>query len=218
MTRNIAISRILFPVTSLGPGRRIGIWFQGCSIRCSGCISADTWSHSADLLSVEELIELIADILSTADGVTISGGEPFDQFPALCALLEAIRPRLQHNADVLVYSGYCFTDLAERLRPLDGLIDSLISGPFDVSQPQTRPLLGSDNQELHLLSTRGQRNLAGFLRHRNESDDQIDLLMNHDGTVWMAGVPRRGDLERLRNTLVEQGVYIRTTEDRQPES
>ncbi|MCT5046402.1 radical SAM protein, partial [Pseudomonas aeruginosa] len=27
----------------MGTGRRLGIWFQGCSIRCPGCISADTW-------------------------------------------------------------------------------------------------------------------------------------------------------------------------------
>ncbi|HAU1321526.1 TPA: radical SAM protein, partial [Legionella pneumophila] len=40
----IYISRVHFPVTTLGPGHRIGIWFQGCSIRCPGCISTDTWN------------------------------------------------------------------------------------------------------------------------------------------------------------------------------
>lgn len=41
------LSRLHFPVTTLGPGRRIGVWFQGCSIRCAGCISRDTWETGA---------------------------------------------------------------------------------------------------------------------------------------------------------------------------
>ncbi|WP_461325238.1 4Fe-4S cluster-binding domain-containing protein [Bradyrhizobium diazoefficiens] len=47
MTIRISVSRIHFPVTTLGPGRRLGIWFQGCSIRCPGCISMDTWMEGA---------------------------------------------------------------------------------------------------------------------------------------------------------------------------
>ena len=38
----LALSRMHFPVTTLGPGNRIGIWVQGCTIRCPGCVSADT--------------------------------------------------------------------------------------------------------------------------------------------------------------------------------
>ena len=37
------LSRLHHPVTTLGPGRRAGIWFQGCTIRCPGCMSVDTW-------------------------------------------------------------------------------------------------------------------------------------------------------------------------------
>ena len=40
----IAINKAHFPVTVLGPGRRIGIWLQGCSIHCKGCVSQDTWA------------------------------------------------------------------------------------------------------------------------------------------------------------------------------
>jgi anaerobic ribonucleoside-triphosphate reductase activating protein len=40
----IAINKAHFPVTVLGPGRRIGIWTQGCRIHCKGCVSQDTWA------------------------------------------------------------------------------------------------------------------------------------------------------------------------------
>jgi len=33
----IAISRAHFPISTLGPGLRLGVWMQGCSIRCKGC-------------------------------------------------------------------------------------------------------------------------------------------------------------------------------------
>ncbi len=73
------LSRIHFPVTTLGPGNRIGIWFQGCSIRCKGCISVDTWGMKKGSVSVDEIISVIDPWLDMADGITISGGEPFDQ-------------------------------------------------------------------------------------------------------------------------------------------
>ncbi len=38
---NILLNKAHFPVTVLGPGRRIGLWLQGCTIRCRGCVSQD---------------------------------------------------------------------------------------------------------------------------------------------------------------------------------
>ncbi|MBI1325739.1 4Fe-4S cluster-binding domain-containing protein [bacterium] len=214
----VSVSRILFPVTTLGPGKRVGIWFQGCSIRCPGCISADTWAQQPSNMTIDELAEKISGPLRDADGVTVSGGEPFEQFQSLQTLLQKIRPLLKHGGDVLVYSGYTINQLGHRLQALSGLIDALISGPFDAQASQTRPLMGSDNQEIHLLTELGQQNFSAFLRPRNQDDDRIDLTMDPDGTAWMAGIPKRGDLERLRSVLLETGVSIRTTVDRQVRS
>ena len=91
MTASIALSRIHFPVTTLGPGRRIGIWFQGCSIRCPGCISMDTWAPGRGITTIDEVVNAVAQWLPVADGITISGGEPFDQPIALLDLLGRLR-------------------------------------------------------------------------------------------------------------------------------
>lgn len=218
MSVPVSLSRIFYPVTTLGPGQRIGIWFQGCSIRCPGCISADTWSQKESDVTVEEVMSKIDHLLADTDGVTISGGEPFEQFAALGMLLRGIRQKLSPGKDILVYSGYTISELAGRMMQIEGLIDALISGPYVADALQTRPLMGSDNQELHLLTTLGRTNFEQFLRGREGTDDKFDLLMDDDGTAWMAGIPKRGDFEKLRTALADRGVTFQTTEDRHSRS
>ena len=113
MTNAIAISRLHFPVTTLGPGRRIGIWLQGCSIHCPGCISKDTWDPDQGWTSVHSVIAAVQHWMPDAQGITISGGEPLDQPVALRVLLQNLR-RIS-DVDVLVYSGYFFNQLTEWL-------------------------------------------------------------------------------------------------------
>src|SRR5688572_31286206 len=100
----ISLSRVHFPITTLGFGRRIGVWFQGCSIQCPGCVSHDTWAFGRGQTTVDLVCDTLAANLNQADGVTISGGEPFDQPAALEALLRWLRGRFA--GDVLVFSGY----------------------------------------------------------------------------------------------------------------
>lgn len=212
MSHLVAISRVHYPVTTLGPGNRVGIWFQGCSIRCPGCISMDTWHHKSDRITVAELLSSVSEYVQAADGVTISGGEPFEQPEALGELLGGLPIILKPGSDVLVYSGLPFGSLAPWLVGWHGLVDAVISEPFDEAAPQTRPLMGSDNQHLHALTPLGSERFAEFLRPRDSRDDRLDVMVDEDGTAWMAGIPRRGDLERLRTLLAAQGTFIHTTE------
>lgn len=209
----IAISRVHFPVTTLGPGRRLGIWFQGCSIRCPGCISADTWAADRSWLELAELLGRIGTWLDRTEGITISGGEPFDQADALGALLRSLRERTA--ADILVYSGYAFERLERSLTAFEGLIDALITEPFVVEAPQTLPLRGSDNQRLHRLTALGRSRFADHDEPASEGS-AFDVMFDEDGTVWLAGIPRRGDFERLREELGRLGHHAMTTEDASP--
>lgn len=211
MNELLALSRVHFPVTTLGPGRRLGIWFQGCSIRCPGCISADTWGPGHIRISIEQLLEQVQPWLAEADGVTVSGGEPFDQPEALLALLAGLRRR--SPIDILVYSGYALEQLSASLRHASNLIDALISDPFDRRQPQSMALRGSDNQRLHLLTELGRQRFATFERPLQASDQILDLMLDDDGSVWMAGIPRRDDLVRLRDLLRDQGHQLQISAD-----
>ncbi len=200
----ITVSRVHFPVTTLGPGRRIGIWLQGCSIRCEGCISVDTWASDHGQTTVESLVAAVEPWIDDAEGITISGGEPFDQPLALDALLRALRGRT--DVDVLVYSGHPFTRLQAWLERSPGLIDALMSEPYIASAPQTMALRGSDNQLLHLLTDRGRRRFGAI--ESAPADRKFDVMFDDDGTVWLAGIPARDDVRRFREVLRRAGHQV----------
>lgn len=209
---NVHLSRLHFPVTSLGPGKRVGIWFQGCSIRCPGCISADTWSAAGGETTLERLLEQVRAWLPNADGFTISGGEPFDQPEALVALVRALREMSSGN--ILVYSGHPIESLAGILAQTDGLIDALVTDPFEIDAPHTRPLRGSDNQRLHLLTELGREMFAQYERDLRVSDKLLDVMFDEDGSVWFAGIPNRNDFQRLRDLLTDQGHRVQISADK----
>lgn len=117
-----------------GPGLRYALFVQGCSHACPGCHNPE--SHPAEggtLRSVEELAEeiLANKIIS---GITLSGGEPFEQAEACAKLARIIR---EHGKGVWAYSGYTFEQLlkladegAPGVAELLSLVDVLVDGPF----------------------------------------------------------------------------------------
>jgi len=206
----ISLSRVHFPVTTLGPGRRVGIWMQGCSIRCPGCISSDTWAKKAPGTNVDDLLVRVGSWFKECDGVTISGGEPFEQAPALELLLRGIRKLT--TASILIYSGRRLSALTDEQSVTAGLVDCLISEPFELKSPQTRYLMGSDNQRMTCLTPLGREIFGPLNRQANDSDRRLDVMFDEDGVVWLAGIPGRGDMARLQVLLEEKGSYLRTTE------
>ncbi|MCS9218138.1 radical SAM protein, partial [Pseudomonas aeruginosa] len=107
-----------------------------------------------------------------------------------------------------VYSGYPLEHLHAQLEQAAGLIDALISDPYQQHAEQSLALRGSDNQRLSLLTELGRARLGGYQRPLREDDKALDLMFDHDGSVWMAGIPRRDDLLRLQDLLREQGHQL----------
>jgi anaerobic ribonucleoside-triphosphate reductase activating protein len=207
----VAISRMHFPVTALGPGRRLGLWFQGCSIRCPGCISVDTWEPGRGMVDLDDLLAAIDSFTVVADGLTVSGGEPFDQPGPLAAILRLWR--LRSARSVVVFTGREFEELSDWLREHPNLIDAIISGPFRADIPQTLAMRGSDNQRLHVLSDLG-REMLPYDEQTDPADRRLDIMFDENGLAWMAGIPARGDILRLRQALAGAGHQIVTSADR----
>lgn len=91
-------------------------------------------------------------------------------------------------------------------------MDAVIAEPYIEAESQTRPLVGSDNQRLFMLTRLGEVRFLPYVRPRDARDDGLDLMDDEAGRFWMAGIPRRGDMERLRRTLAMQGTIIQTSE------
>jgi anaerobic ribonucleoside-triphosphate reductase activating protein len=208
----LALARIHHPITTLGPGRRVGIWFQGCSIRCPGCVSMDTWAPAKAMTTVEAVLEAIRPAIPHADGLTVSGGEPFEQPEALAALLRGWRA--EGGGDVLVYSGRSLEEIAPALRDLDGLVDAVVADPFRRDLPQTLALRGSDNQRLVALTAVGAERYAVFEASVDGTARALDILFDDEtGDAFLAGIPRPGDMARLAAALRAAGHSAATTED-----
>ena len=168
----------------------------------------DTWAPHRGITTVKHVFDHILPWLKRGDGVTISGGEPFDQPQALAKLLSHIRG--VHSGDILVYSGHSLEVLSQTLQAFEGLIDLLIADPLQLEAPQTLALRGSDNQRLIPLTPLGRDRLPLY----NRCDRILDIMFDDvAGEVWFAGIPRRGDFRRLASLLGESGHEVITTED-----
>ena len=148
------VDRILYPVISLGPGNRLCIWVSGCNARCNGCANPELWMQKPEqYISVENLCDLIKKCVEgkVIDGITISGGEPFDQAPDVLNLLNL----LSFNVDILIFSGYLYEEIKgdSIKKMLLDKTDVLIDGRYaEELNDGYSALKGSSNQKIHILN------------------------------------------------------------------
>ncbi|CAM5761089.1 hypothetical protein LMIY3S_00020 [Labrys miyagiensis] len=173
----------------------------------------DTWNADHGLTAVAAVAETIREFLPHADGLTISGGEPFDQPDALRTLLQFFRDN--HAGDIFAYSGRTMEQLHPLLPSFEGLIDAVMAEPFLEDAEQTLTLRGSDNQRLICLTPLGEERFAKLSQALSQAEASLDVMFDKEsGEVFLAGIPRRGDMHRLLSILARAGHSAKTTEDK----
>ncbi len=153
----LRVAQMIDDTEAEGPGRRFALWVQGCSLRCAGCcnpemFSADKGGALHDVAALVERVLAVADL----EGISVLGGEPFEQPEALVVLCRALR---EAGRSVMIYSGFTLAELRGKQSPhvdaLLGQVDLLVDGRFEQTKPEsTRRWIGSTNQTLHFLSPR----------------------------------------------------------------
>ena len=148
------IDRILYPITTLGPGNRLVIWTKGCSKHCKNCANPELWSvGNGKNVAIEEIFRIILNIHNETqiDGITISGGDPLEQVNELLDLLEMMK---NITTDILVYTGFYYKDLQDKwdkviIERLENSIGVLIDGPYiEELNEENLTLSGSANQNI----------------------------------------------------------------------
>ncbi|MCS7241291.1 4Fe-4S single cluster domain-containing protein [Candidatus Caldatribacterium sp.] len=205
----VLISALVYPLFSLGFGKRGGIFFQGCSIRCPGCMAQDTWPFDPKKAVPLKDIEgaLTTWVQEGIDGLTISGGEPFDQGEALLHIL-----KFAHRIgipEIFVYSGYSFDFLTKKYSHVLPYIDLLMSEPYQEHLPTRKPWRGSDNQVLHIISARAQARYAHQDLNAPSSFPETVHVTLSDTELMVIGLFSRNAREKVRKCLegVGYGPY-----------
>ncbi len=165
-----------------GPGLRYVIWFQGCTLGCRDCFNADT--HEWDGGRLLSLKDIMADIHLQGEaiaGVTISGGEPFQQPASLLALVEAVRA--ETDLSIIVFSGYRKEEIEHNplCEGVLGGIDVLVAGRYVPARYLGHGLRGSSNQVLHFLSGR-------YTQEQCDAVPEAEITISLGGEVSVTGV------------------------------
>lgn len=171
---------------ALGPGCRYVVWVQGCRRRCPGCLTPE--SRPLDGGTTLAAADLAADIVLSPhiDGITISGGEPFLQAPALAEMLVAVRSR-RPGLTVIVYTGFRHEELMARpdARALLELTDVLIDGEYVEALNDGRGIRGSSNQRVICLSPR----LRPFADAMVSAPRRQEIVAADSETAIKIGIP-----------------------------
>ena len=94
-----------------GPGIRLTVFTQGCSHNCPGCHNPQTHDYRGGMeMDIEEIVKMVK-ANPMLDGITLSGGEPFDQAIACANLARRIK---ELGLSVVVYSGYKYEYLLQK--------------------------------------------------------------------------------------------------------
>lgn len=175
-----------------GPGTRSVVWLQGCSRDCAGCYNQSFRVQKlAHLVSVDDLYAMIIAHLPIIDGVTFSGGEPFDQAEALSLLTYRLKRK---GLNILCYSGYTCAELRHHpdhsVAKLLSNTDILIDGPYIEELREVTMWRGSSNQQLHIFNP-ALKNCLG------KGAEGVEVIISEEGKITLTGSFHKEHMDEL---------------------
>ena len=163
------IGEIIIDDCANGEGLRVSLFVSGCTNHCKGCFQPETWDFNFGEPYTSETEDYIIEELSKPyySGLTILGGEPFEQSNQreIVKLIRRMKKELPER-DLWIYTGFTYDrDLVEGgcryIECTDEILDNtdiLVDGRFVL---ELRYLMlkfrGSENQRIiNMRETRKQ--------------------------------------------------------------
>lgn len=177
-----------------GPGKRIVIWVQGCTINCKECFNEELQPHVARHLVDPELFAIkIVKLCEkhNCEGVTLSGGEPFQQSVAIGKFQSVIK---DNNLSITCFSGYEYNTLqkSKDLGVMSMLknIDILISGQFNMNNGNiNRTWFENPDKEIIFLTSK-------YNNFESTNNENFEYIINGD-YVGITGFPDPDEAELI---------------------
>jgi anaerobic ribonucleoside-triphosphate reductase activating protein len=179
------------PVTEAeGPGPRFAVWVQGCGIRCPGCCNPHMFDPAGgEAVDLAALLARLDAVRERVEGITLLGGEPFEQAGVLAPFARLAR---DHGLSVMAFTGYLLEDLRldrpAGARELLAHVDLLVDGPYRADLPERhRRWSGSANQRFHHLT--GRYSPGVEMIAPGELERTVELRIGPDGRMERSGWP-----------------------------
>jgi len=148
----ITINRVVYLKSIVdGPGIRTVLFVQGCNRKCDECHNPSTWDLEAgEKVEVANLVKEL-NVKCINKKLTISGGEPLLQYPAVLELVKSLT-----NFNIVLYTGFKFDDVPTEILKY---LDYIKVGPY-IKEKRTTiiPYIGSKNQKFIQLKRKEKNN------------------------------------------------------------
>lgn len=175
-----------------GPGCRFVIWVQGCSIHCKGCWNKEMWSFKPKITaSVTDLMQMILSHQTVIEGVTILGGEPFDQYQEILELAEKIQ---SIDLSVMLFTGYEMPEIElNRQKKILHFTDILVSGRYEQDKRSlNHQWIGSTNQTISFLTKR-------YENYCLDNQNYVEISIDEQGSLSYLGFPSLELMEKIHD-------------------
>lgn len=164
-----------------GPGKRAVIWVQGASGHGVN-VTPEVSAHSGgQVLAVEVLFERIVALHDTIEGITISGGEPLEQYAAVTAFLRRIKT--ETTLSTLLLTGFSRAE-AEAIQQgailsyLDVLLTDYTHHTPSHTQRVTPP--HTSNAHVHFLTDR-------YTEEDMQAVPPAEIIITGEGNIILCG-------------------------------
>lgn len=133
-----------------GPGIRIVLWCQGCSLHCKGCHNSETWDpDGGEIFTCNDGADIIGWLkFPWISGLTLSGGHPLEPYNIdLCTELCKEVKEAVPDKTIWLYTGWLWEDIKQL--PIMQYVDVIVDGPYIEEQRNiSLPYCGSNNQRV----------------------------------------------------------------------